>query len=464
MSLRKLTPLMPTLVWLGVSSLSWLWPGVTAAGEQEAGIAITVYNQDRAIVTDRRQLQLDRGISELAVPGVSAQVMPQTVGFTAPGVDILEQNFEYDLVDVAKLFQKYLDQSVRLTLESEEVLTGKLLSAGGGIVLEQAGGDIITVDRDHVVSAVFPELPEGLITRPTLQWLVQAERSDHYPVTLTYLTTGMNWSADYVAILNQDDSAMQLGCWVTVSNRTGTSYNQAQLKLIAGDLNLVAKQTYPNYRYLAEDAVTEGGGFSERAFFEYHLYTLARPTNLRNNQDKQLALFPTREVAVAREYLYDYTRDNSRVLVTARFENSEDNQLGIPLPAGVVRVYKLDDDATRQFVGEDRIEHTPRDEPVNLSLGKVFDLVAERTLLSRQPLGRNGHTASIKVELRNHKEESVQVKIQEHIPAGAEITACNVPYEKLSATLVEMELVVSADSTASVEYSYKLKRHGVTYR
>jgi hypothetical protein len=437
---------------------------VTIALAETDDVAITVYNQDRAVITDRRQLQLERGINELSIPGVSAQVMPQTVGFTAPEIQVLEQNFEYDLVDVAKLYHKYLDYPVSLTLESDTVISGKLLSASGGIVLEQEGGNIITVDRNHVVSAVFPELPQGLITRPTLKWLVTAPRRDNFPVTLTYLTTGMNWTADYVAILNQDDSAMQLGCWVTVTNRTGTTFNNANLKLIAGDVNLVSQPKYRNYPVMVDGAYEAGGGFTERSFFEYHLYTLDRPATLKNNQDKQLALFPTREVAVAREYLYDYTRDSERVLVTARFDNSEQNQLGIPLPAGVVRVYKLDEDDTRQFVGEDRIDHTPKDEPVSLSLGKVFDMVAERTVLSRQQVGRYGHSATIKIELRNHKEEAVRVKVHEHIPAGADITDCSTTFVRLSATLVEMELAIPADGEATLEYSYKLKRHGVINR
>ncbi len=437
---------------------------VPLAMAETDGVAITVYNQDRAIVTDLRQLQLTDGVNELAIPGVSAKVMPQTVGFTAPGIQVLEQNFEYDLVDVAKLYHKYLDHPVTLTLESDAVITGKLLSASGGIVLEQDGGNIITVDRNHVVSAVFPELPQGLITRPTLKWLVTAPRSDNFPVTLTYLTTGMNWTADYVAILNQNDTAMQLGCWVTVTNRTGTTFSDANLKLIAGDVNLVSRHRTPPPPASVDFYSVAEGGFTERPFFEYHLYTLDRPATLKNNQDKQLALFPTREVAVSREYLYDYTRDSNRVLVTARFENSEQNQLGIPLPAGVVRVYKLDEDDTRQFVGEDRIDHTPKDEPVSLSLGKVFDMVAERTVLSRQQIGRYGHSARIKVELRNHKEEAVRVKVHEHVPAGASITDCNTTFVRLSATLIEMELAVPADGEATLEYSYQLKRHGVINR
>lgn len=437
----------------------------TIAMAETDGLAITVYNQDRAIVTDLRQIQLEGGVNELAIPGVSAQVMPQTVGFTAPGIQVLEQNFEYDLVDVAKLYHKYLDHPITLTLESDAIVSGKLLSASGGIVLEQEGGNIITVDRGHVVSAVFPELPQGLITRPTLKWMVTAPRRDNFPITLTYLTTGMNWTADYVAILNQDDTAMQLGCWVTVTNRTGTSFNNANLKLIAGDINLVQQhKNRRGYDAPVDFYTAEAGGFVERSFFEYHLYTLDRPATLKNNQDKQLALFPTRQVDVNREYLYDYTRDSDRVLVTARFENSEQNQLGIPFPAGVVRVYKLDEDETRQFVGEDRIDHTPKDEPISLSLGKVFDMVAERTVKSRQQIGRYGHSATISVELRNHKEEPVVVKVHEHIPAGASITSCSTTFVRLSATVVEMDLPVPADGEATLEYSYKLKRHGVINR
>jgi len=395
--------------------------------------------------------------------------MPQTVGLTAEGVIVLEQNFEYDLVDESKLYHKYLEQPITLNLDNDTLFQGRLLSVGRGsdkgIVLEQESGDIVSINKRNVVTAVFPELPAGLITRPTLKWLVSVKRSDTYPITLTYQTSGISWEADYVAILNQDDTAMQLGCWVTVRNRTGTCFADAQLKLIAGDIFLATDSKRSRYQTdMVSTVASVETGFTERSFFEYHLYTLDRPATLKNNQDKQLALFPTRDVAVEREYLFDHSRDPNQVLVSVRFENDRASKLGIPLPAGVVRVYKLDEDDTRQLVGEDRIEHTPKDEPVSLTLGKVFDMAGERTVLDYEQVGRYGHRATIEVELRNHKEEAATVKVHEHLPAGAEITACNVDYERPTATLLELELEVPTDGEASLEYSYKLKRHGVIHR
>ncbi|MFH1008339.1 MAG: DUF4139 domain-containing protein [Candidatus Latescibacterota bacterium] len=334
-----------------------------AAGQ----ISLTVYNDDLALVKDVRELALKKGTNDLKFGDVSAQIDPTSVHFqslTAPDqVALLEQNYEYDLVNAPRMLEKYVDQPIRIFVQDDQVLEGTLLSASGGdIVLKIRDGGIRVIRSKAVEGMEFPDLPEGLITRPTLVWSVDCRRAGTHRTEVSYLTTGIGWHAEYVAVINEDDSVLDLSGWVSIDNRSGATYKDARLKLVAGAVHRVEDLVPMRTPRMALMAMKEDAGapFEERSFFEYHLYTLTRPATVKDQQIKQLSLFPNAHVATKKIYSYDGARDEKKVKVKLEFENRKDAGLGLALPKGKVRVYKRDLDAALEFVGEDRIDHTPK--------------------------------------------------------------------------------------------------------
>lgn len=426
-------------------------------------VSITIYNQGRAVVTDVRRMDVERGISEIGFSGIAEQIMPETVTLDAKDLQVLEQNLEYDLVSQERLFQKYLGEEIELTLTNDLVLQGRLLSADhSSLVLQNADGGLSSLRLDQVQMTGFPSLPEGLVSRPTLKWLVKNTRNAEKDIELSYLTRGIKWTADYVGVLSEDDTEMYFGCWITVENRSGAEYTNADLKLMAGDLNL--EDQYTGQRldgpdFMMDEAAAPKREFSEKSFFEYHMYTLSDPTTIRHNQDKQLALFPSRDIPVTKEFLYDYWRDDEHLIVSAAFDNSKAGNMGIPLPAGTVRIYKLDNDATRQFLGEDRIEHTPRDERVELTLGQVFDAAVEREVTSHEKVGKYGYRETARTIIRNHKDEPVTVVVREHMPYGAKMLQTSHKVLKSTATTVEMQVKIPGNTDKEVTFTYEYRRH-----
>ncbi|RMG62334.1 MAG: DUF4139 domain-containing protein, partial [Calditrichaeota bacterium] len=291
------------------------------------------------------------------------------------------------------------------------------------------------------------ELPEGLLTRPTLIWLYRTGKKQTLPMELSYLTEGMNWHAEYIGVLNTDETRMETAAWVSIENKSGATFSDAQIKLVAGEVHRAREKPVVFYSERAVQAMREKKPmFEEKAFFEYHLYTLQRSSTLKNRQIKQISLFPATTVSTKKVFLYDAAREKDRVLVNVEFKNNESSGLGMPLPEGVFRLYKRDGDAL-EFIGEDRIEHTPRNEKVSLTVGKAFDIVAERTIVAQKKPSPRSEEQTIEIEFRNSKKESVDILVREHFPLyrNWEIKESNIPYEKRSATEVEFRVPVEAE-------------------
>lgn len=427
-------------------------------------LALTVYNQDLGVVTEQRRLRIPAGTGWVRFRDVPARIDPTSVHLRAADgreLTVLEQNYEYDLVSSEKILERYLDSAVKVILEEGRLYEGTLLSArGGSLVLGDTGADegIVILSREKVTDIQFPALPQGLITRPTLAWLLSAPAGDaEREVAVSYMTGGMNWHAEYVAIVAADDRAMDLGAWVSVENRSGASYPDAQLQLVAGDVQRVREaKILPLGRSMAMDSQAPGAGFAEESFFEYHLYTLERRTTLRDNETKQISLFDPTVCEVTKLYECNPRRDGRKVRVVLEAENSEATGLGLALPAGKVRAYKRDSGGRLQFIGEDRIDHTPRDEKLRISVGKAFDLVAERTELDTRKLGPRTREADIEIELRNRKEdEHVTIVLQEDLSGYWEIRQTSHEYEQKSATRIEFSVSVRPGKTETVTYTVR---------
>lgn len=373
---------------------------------------------------------------------------------------MLEQNFQYDLAGPDRILQRFVDSEVDLVLKEGEMKNGTLLSfEGGSLVLRDSDGGVSLVQREQVVDVRLPRLPEGLRTRPTLVWTLQSDGSGERPVELSYLTGGISWHAEYVAVTNEADSQISLSAWISLDNNSGASYPDAQLQLVAGEVNRVRppdvfqKGGVMNERAMAMDSQ----GFEEESFFEYHLYTLDRRTTIADRETKQVSLFPTAEAPVSKIYEYRGQIAPTKVSVVLETENSESRGLGMPLPAGKVRTYKEDSRGQLQFVGEDMIDHTPKNEKVRLRMGNAFDVVGERTQLSQNRISDRVQEQEIEIKIRNRKTESIDVLVEETFYGDWDITKSTHTHEKKDARTAEFRLPVGPDQETILRFTVRLR-------
>lgn len=436
-------------------------------------VSVTVYNQDLGLIKDVRELEFQKGRSIIRFADVASQIDPTSVHFKpvnpSDGMSILEQNYQYDLVSSTKILQKYLDKDIELFTVSEnpagegKSYKGKLLSySNDNVTLQESGGAIRIVRLDEVRDLYFPTLPEGLITKPTLVWLLDSQVSGKKKAEVSYLTSGINWHAEYVAVVDQRDERLELAGWVSVDNRSGATYQDAKVKLIAGEVHRVAEDRgLPRMgKGFAVEMASSAPQFEEKAFFEYHLYTLLRPATIKDNEIKQVSLFPSTEVQVKKIYTYDGARYDTKVRVELEFKNSESAGLGMPLPQGKIRVYKEDVDKALEFVGEDKIDHTPKDEKVRVFLGNAFDIVGERQKLDFKKISEDITDETYQIKLRNHKEEPVEVVVVEHLWSYSqwEIRESTLPYEKKDASTIEFKVRLEKDQEVNLTYTVRYYR------
>ncbi len=427
---------------------------------------LTIYNQDLALVREVRSLDFKKGMFEIKFRDVAARIDATSVHFKTlkfpEQVTILEQNYQFDLVSSEKILEKYIDKTIQLITKQDKEYKGELLSFdGGGLTLKDQNGAIRIISRAEVRDLFFPALPEGLITRPTLVWQLDSDISGKQDAEVSYLTSGINWHSEYVAVTDKDDKNIELSGWVSIDNRSGATYSNAKLKLIAGDVHRVEEEVRKvlAYEAAALDA-KRGVPFEEKAFFEYHMYTLSRPATVKDKEIKQLTLFPSTTVKAQKIFTYDGARDGGKVRVNLEFLNSEKEGLGIPLPKGKVRVYKEDVDKSQEFLGEDLIDHTPRDEKVRLYVGNAFDIVGERIQTDYKRISDDVQKYSFQISLRNHKDEKAEVVVIEHLSYGGdwEILSSNYDYVKKDAFTIEFKIPLEKNSEKKLNYTVQYVR------
>ncbi len=437
-------------------------------------VAVTIYNQNFGVVRDTRRLKLGTGRVELSFKDVSANIQPETVRLhsmtTGALFEVLEQNYRYDLLTPAKLLEKYVGKQINVyrynqKSGTEEKKTAELLGVEGGVTLRIDGEVTTNFDGRYA----FAEVPANLLDKPTLVWLLESDRAEQQ-VEVTYLTQNLNWRADYVLKLDATDSKADLNGWVTLDNRTGTSYENAALRLVAGDVNRVQQQApREEAAYERDDAsASDGQKFKEEGLFEYHLYSLGRPTTLLDKETKQVSLLSAEAIGVKKKLVFvgqpHYFRgqygqlvSNQKLGVFVELVNSEHNHLGMPLPKGTVRVYKADRSGALQFVGEDAIDHTPRDEKLAFKLGDAFDVVGDRVQKEWTQLSNCSAESSFEIEIRNHKDTDEQVEISE--PTGAEwqLLQNSHPFVKVDAGTFRFDVKVPARQNTKVSYRIRVR-------
>ncbi len=445
---------------------------VTSTAADRSGTAVTVYHDSLALVKERRKLTLPVGTVRVSLREVSAQLQAETAllrAVTGKPITLIEQNFDFDLLTPQKLLDKYVGREVTVirTNPSNGAETREkaiVLAAGQGTVLRFAD----RIETGVPGRIIYDSVPPNLRDRPTLSVLFDGPGGNQ-TVELSYLTGGLSWKADYVAELAADGKSLDLSGWVTLTNSSGASYDNANLQLVAGTVNRVANQQ-PMQRGKVATAMMADRAESaprEESLADYHLYTFERPTTLAENQTKQLALLSASNVPAEREYLlagadyyyqgrYDTLGEKLKPAVFLIFQN-KGGQLGKPLPAGTVRAYARDSQGAAQFVGEDHIEHTAKNETVRLRLGEAFDITAERKQTNYKRINDRVAETSYRIVIRNAKREEAIVKVQEPLPGDWEIVQETQKHNKTSARTAQWNVAIPADGSTTLEYTARVK-------
>jgi hypothetical protein len=449
----------------------------TSTLDDQIELALTVYNSDLALVRDVRNVQLPRGTFDLRFMDIAATVNPATVhirSLTEPTrLDVLEQNYEYDLLEPDKLLRKYVGRDVTLVRlvqdggdTRQEEVKARLLSFNNAPVW-QIGNEIVTgMHADHIR---FPELPGNLYSRPTLIWSLENGGASRHRVEASYLATKLSWNADYVLTVARDDKSADVDGWVTLTNGSGTGFRNAKLQLVAGELNRV-RQVFG--RMEADMKLNAAAPAAERmaqeSFSDYHLYTLDRKTSVNNNETKQVSMLEATGFPIKKRYIVDgqsfYYRNAQHpgspikdvVQVYYQFKNEASAGLGMPMPAGVVRVYQSDSKGGVHFVGEDRIDHTPKDEMLNLKIGNAFDVVSERKQVDFEKISSNVYEMEYEVVIRNHKATPISVDVNEPIGGTWRMIRTSHEYTKTDAWAAQFNLAVPADGAATLKYRVRV--------
>ena len=439
--------------------------------EQQRDVMVTIYNGNLGLVKDVREVRLPGGNLEVQFKDVAGQIDPTTVHLKSltdgAGLKILEQNYEYDLLSSQKLMEKYIGRKVRLYGGDGTFHEATLLSTNGPVY--DINGQI---HLGHHGRLVLPSLPENLVSQPTLVWLLRNQAERPQRVEASYLTGGITWKADYVMVINPADSRADVTGWVTIDNKSGATYGNAALKLVAGDVNR-AQEGRREGRMMelaakAANAPAASRDFASEGFFEYHLYTLDGRTTIKDNQTKQLALMTANEVPVVKHLMYygaqDYYRNsygmpisNQKVQVFFEVKNSKEHRLGLPLPKGKIRVYKADRSGSQQLIGEDWIDHTPKDERVKIKMGNAFDVVGERVQKEWRKIASGLYEVEWEISLRNHKTEEQTVTVIEPVPGDWQVLHSTHKWEKPEAHTLRYDIPVPKEGSVKVTYRVRLR-------
>jgi hypothetical protein len=445
---------------------------VTTTLTDQTDLAVTVYNSNVALVRDVRQIAVAPGDSRLRFMDIAASIDPSTVHFrslTEPAkLGVLEQNYEYDLLDANKLLQKYVGREVTMMRGDQEVKATLLANNNGQVW--KIGNDIVT--NVGYNSLRFPEVPDNLYERPTLLWTLQNSGARSHRVEASYLTGNLSWSADYVLNVAKDESSGDLDGWVTLVNHSGTAFKNASLQLVAGDLHrVVAQYAMDEMRAMKSVAgpMNARTPFQQESFSEYHLYSLNRHTSIFDQESKQISLlnashFPLRKVYVVNGQSYYYRTVaqpgapmKDPVQVFYKFKNEEKAGLGMPLPAGTIRVYQADSRGGSLFAGEDHIDHTPKDEEISLHIGNAFDIVAERKQTDYKRLSDRLYEFEYEITLRNHKAGPITVEVNEPIGGDWEMVNSTYKFTKTAAFAAQFDVPVDKDGTSVLKYRVRVK-------
>ena len=438
------------------------------------GLTVSVYSNNLSLVRDVRDVNLAVGAGEMTFDDIPESIIPETVNVTSltdpKGFEVFRQQYDYDLIAADKLLDEYVGKKIKIISFNEyhdrkEIVEAELLSNRGSKIY-RIGEEIFLGHPGHIV---LPEVPEDFTIKPQLLWAYNNKNSGDQKIEVTYLTRGMSWKADYILFIDKEDAAASIDCWATINNNAGVSYKNSKVRIIAGEVRQEAPRAMKTARFAMDMA--QASSFNESAgekpFFEYHIYDVPGNITLDNNKSVQAKLFTAKNISVKKEYearsTYSYyTRSTNNegtlvpVNVTINFENDEKNNLGVPFPGGVVRVYKKDAEMNTGFIGEDRIKNMPNGEELKIEIGTAFDIIVERKQTEYKQLSKNLYESAWEITLRNNKSEDVVVSVFETIQGNWTVVSESMSYEKINASKIKFAVKVAAGKEAKVSYRVKI--------
>ena len=441
----------------------FLFVSICVTGLLGQELSITISNSNMGLIREKRELNLQKGVQNYNLTDIPSDIIPSSVLIESAehAFEVLEQNYEYDLINSDKTLAKSLDKEIWVISPNDKPVSGRLLSFSDYNIMLLGQDNQLTIlnrnDKQKILLKDFAKDGKNFITKPTLVWKLKAKKGGRQQAHISYLSRGLNWRADYVALLNDKASEIKLAAWVTVTNNSGRTYKNAKLKLMAGEMNIVSNN---ENRYRTKSAlrmpmaVEDESGFSEKSFFEYHLYSLVRQTDIGNNQIKQIQLFPETSAKIVKKYrINSYQSDKTAIVVI--LNNSKENNLGMALPAGIIRLYKKDG-ADLEFIGENRIKHTPKDEKIDIEIGKAFDIASERNVLSSERPTKRSLSQEISYKLRNHKKEAVDIEVFEQINPYQQVKllSSNIKLSEKTAKYLKFIVHVKADEEKELRFKY----------
>jgi hypothetical protein len=422
---------------------------------------LTVYNHGEALVKEQFSREIPKGLSEIEIERVAETLNPSSVKLGSDQeVQVLEQNYRYDLVDQNKLLKKYLEAEVTVILQNDNKMSGTLLSYDNStLVLKSRGGTDI-IQRNFVGTIKCPTPTERLYVRPTLAWSLNAAKAGKVNFDLSYLTGGISWKAEYVAVINNDDSEMDLSSWINLNNQSGKDYKNAKLKLVAGDLHRARpEQAFDGRREKAQlFAMRTMPVAEERQFFEYHLYDIAFPVSVHNREEKQIQWLTPTLVKAQKRYVYQGAHEEfTNIPIKIMFTNDKESGTGVALPGGIVRLFKKDTDGALELIGEDNLEHTSKDDLVTLEVGEAFDVKGKREVLDRRSKSDRYTEQDIRITLANRKDEAVDVEVIQVVGyRNWKVQDASHPFKKVDASRVKFTVPVAANKEVVLTYTSRV--------
>jgi hypothetical protein len=413
---------------------------------------LTVYNDDLALVRSQFDLSLDKGSQYYNFDQITSRISTESVIVKSmkDAVAVAEQNYEYDLAGTEQILQKYIDKEVTCA-SKDAVVTGTMKFFDGSTVgiIDSGTKKLVLFSRGDIQQIQLAELPSNFYTKPTLRWRLLTDKKGKYPMQISYLTGGLSWFVTYNA--TWDGKVLGMNSWVTLNNQSGKSFDNVDLKLIAGDINTVRNNLNYNNRNMYGDGMmmekaATAPTFEEKAFHDFHMYTLSEPVSFADKQIKQLQLFPYKSVSAST--VYEYVTNSDGVMSKIKFKNTEENGLDIPLPKGVFKIYKEDTDKNLEFIGEDQIDHTGRNEEVYLTTGKAFDLVGITLVKNTRSLGNHISENDMQITLRNNSKEAKTIRIVHPRNPNSTIMKVgeNLAHEQTADNLYVWEQVIQPDT------------------
>jgi hypothetical protein len=438
---------------------------LSAAESQQ--LFLTIYNRDLALVEDQRTLNVSLGHSRLEFKDVSASIRPETVSLVAPDLSIVEQNFDFDLLTPAKLIEKAVGQKIQIVRinpgnGSQVTETATVLSVNDGVVLD-VGGRIEVLRADSIPTRViFDKIPENLRAHPTLSITVDSKTAGSRSATLSYLTTGLSWDADYVGLFDEKANQLDLQGWITLTNKSGTTFNDVALQLVAGDIGLIRSRDDEYSVVHGTAKTTKGAKQDERHFNDYYIYPVAEHTTVADNQSKQIGFLDVKGIKASKSYLYVASSFRSsetqlHASVVVNFSNTGASGLGSELPAGMVRVYVRDADGKPKYVGESAIDHTPQGSDLAVTTGEAFDVTVQPTLVKEDKLGHGRVRNSMEYVIHNSRKDPIEITIRQ-ASRGAELKLVSesIKSNRVDASTLEWKIPVPPGDETKLSFTAEM--------